>query len=65
MEMKMDEKLVIEELRSVRAICASWMRAIETAMEDKEGGYDVNVVNMQRELTLCSAKIEAIIAGIR
>lgn len=59
----MEAKVVTDELRSVRSICGSWVRAIEQSEQDSNGEVKVNVDVMRRELALCAAKLEAIVAS--
>jgi len=69
--LKMDAKLVEDELRGVRAILGAWMKAIsESRASEKQlvdldvhHGDELNVDQMRRELSLCAAKLEAIVAS--
>jgi len=59
--LKMDERVVADELRSVRSICGAWLKAVDTAMKDKSEEVDGD--QMRRELSLCAAKLEAIVSA--
>lgn len=56
--LRVSEKIVVADLRQIRSILADWVKDIDKASSE---GQKVDIPTYRAELSLCAAKLEALV----